>query len=271
MLSVIACKPDLNYELHGFDEKIIVEGRIAYNEYPKVYLSLNVPLWQELDSVVLMEKVIRTAKVTISDGEKSEILTSKWDTEHYPPYVYMGTSLKGETGKTYTIEITYSGYTVSASTTIPQNPEILGFEFTPSNISDSLKVLTANIKMTDMEQAYRIYSQKKQDNEFVETKVIYNENLNLKGNQQFLVNPAPNSELASFDEGGYFKTGDSILVKILSIDADATSFFKAFSVKSGVGADVDISQITQLNSNISEPGFGIWYGAGIKTYRLVVE
>lgn len=272
LVLLVQCKPNLDYELHGFTEKIIVEGVIASGEFPKVYLSLNIPLWQEIDSVLLLEKVIRTAKVTISSETETEILTSFWDKENYPPYVYRATKLKGEEGKTYKLEVTYSGYTVEATTTIPKSANILSFTTSPSAINDSLFVLQTQIKMDSTEKkSYRIFTMKIKDGAYAETKVIYNENLNLEGTQQFLINPTPSIRFPSYNEGGYFLPGDSIFIKIMTIDSVSTNFFKAFSVNTGVGKDIDIAQIKQLNSNISAPGFGIWYGAGIKKQLFIID
>jgi hypothetical protein len=71
----IACNPDLDYTVRGYTQKIIVEGIIETDEYPRVYLSLNVPLWKTLDSATILDHVIRYAKVTVSDGGNGTKLT----------------------------------------------------------------------------------------------------------------------------------------------------------------------------------------------------
>lgn len=268
--AVVQCDPNLEYELHGFTEKIIVEGQIASGEFPRVYLSLNVPLWQEVDSALILDKVIRTAKVTVSDGTNTEVLTSSWDKEHYPPYVYKGTRLKGEVGKTYTLEVVYSGYTLTATTTIPERPDVKSFQIVASEDSDSLKVLSTFIDMDSLNPiGYKIYSKKKIDDVYIETKIVYNENLNLLGEQEFLVNPTPKITHPSYNEGGYFRTGDTVLIRVFSLDSMATNFFKSFTISSGMGKET--AMFEELRSNVSNPGFGIWYGSGVKTYQLVVK
>ena len=96
-----SCQPNLDYIISGYTQKIIVEGYISNNEYPKVYLSLNIPFSEEVNSETIVKNVIGSAKVTISDGVNTEILTAGYrDNRHFPPHYYRGTELKGEEGKT---------------------------------------------------------------------------------------------------------------------------------------------------------------------------
>ncbi len=272
VILISACKPDLDYEFRGYTEKIIVEGWIANGEYPRVYLSLNVPLSQPIDSATILDKVIRTAKVTVSDGINTEILTSRWDRSTFPPYVYLGTDFKGEVGKTYDLTVEYSGYTLTARTTIPIPADVLDFTYTPVKENDSLRILTVKIQMSEEEKmAYLIYSKKKKDAVYLKTANVFNENLNLKGLQSFIISPEPTYGLPSYEEKGYFLHGDSVTIKINAIDSVSTSFFKGLSGNAGMGKDIFVGHPKSLNSNISNPGYGVWYGTSTKNFLLVVQ
>jgi hypothetical protein len=272
VLLCFSCQPDLDYSIRGFTEKIIVEGSIGNGEYPRVYLSLNVPLWQQLDSALILEKVIRTAKVSVSDGEKSEILTSRWDKGHFPPYVYRGTEMKGEEGKNYFLKVEYSGYTLHAKTTIPKITRVMGFSTKPSAINDSLRHLSTTVLVDSSEfTGFRLFSKKLKDGEFFETPTVYNANFNLSGLQQFEIKPNPKEGSASFDEQQYFLKGDSTIVKICSIDSFSTVFFEELLLKSGFRIDVFISESQGLKTNVSSPGFGIWYGYDVQNHLVVID
>lgn len=161
-LIISACKADLDYTISGYTQKIIVEGFIANGEYPSVYLSLNNPLSQKVDTVSILKNVIRTAKVTISDGINTEILTSSWDKTHFPPYVYRGYDLKGEEGKTYYLKVEYSGYTLTSQTTIPFATDIKQFKTTVVEGNDTLKILSMTFNIdTSRKVAYRVSTKKK--------------------------------------------------------------------------------------------------------------
>lgn len=272
----LSCKSDLDYKISGYTQKIIVEGYISNGEFPKVYLTLNFPLSQRSDSTIMIENVIRSAKVTVSDGETSEILTSGWDTDkrHYPPYLYAGTELKGQEGKTYYLTVEYGGYTLSASTTIPSATNIEQFDFLPVVGKDNMKsmFMTLNIK-NSLTNSYRVFTRKRKDGYYLETPFVYNAEFTLSGLNNFIISPKVSKVDSSYSESGYFKKGDTILVKLCTIDSVSTQFFKGltlFSSETGVGNDLFIGEKDKLKSNISEPGFGIWYGNGVKYYSVII-
>ncbi|MDD3078164.1 MAG: hypothetical protein PHH37_03550 [Paludibacter sp.] len=270
-----SCKPDLDYAVHGYTQKIIVEGYISNGEYAKVYLSLNVPVWQTIDSATILDHVIRTAKVTISDGKNTEILTSSWDKEHFPPYVYKTTLLKGEAGKTYNLKIEYSGYTVYSVTTIPQPTDIIQFETRESGENDSLKILSASfIADSTKKCGYRIFSRKQADGFYTETPFVFNAAFSLKGLQTIDLNPFPRSTDPSYSESGCFHIGDTVKIRFATIDSISTQFFNElslFSSTTGIGNAYFTGEKDSLSSNISYPGFGIWSGSGIKIYQVVIK
>ena len=276
-LLLTACNTDLDYKISGYTQKIIVEGYISTGEYPKVYLTLNYPLSKLTDSINLIENVIRTAKVTISDGVKTEVLTSGWETNkrHFPPYMYVGTELKGQEGKTYYLTVDYSGYTLHATTTIPYANNIQKFEFSPVKGNDNLRSLYMLLNIDPIyKNSYRVFTMKKKDGYLIETQILYNAEFTLSGNNKFIINPKVTELDSSFTEGGSFLKGDTILVKLCTIDSTSTQFFKAltlFSSTTGIGNDLFIGEKDKLKSNISLPGFGIWYGNGVRYYSVVIQ
>ena len=274
---VTSCQTDLEYKMSGYTQKIIVEAYISNGEYPKVYLTLNIPLSKLTDSINMLDNVIRTAKVSISDGLNTEILTSGWETNkrHFPPYMYVGTELKGQEGKTYYLTVDYSGYTLHATTTIPNAANILKFEFTPVKGSDNLRNLFMVFNIDNAtKKSYRVFTLKKKDGYFIETQYIYNADFTLSGSNKFIINPRVTDLDSSFSEGGSFSKGDTVQVKLCTIDSVSTQFFKALTLFSGttnIANDLFIGEKDKLKSNISSPGFGIWYGNGVRYYTVVIQ
>ena len=268
----IACNPDLDYTVKGYTQKIIVEGSIETGKYPVVYLSLNVPLWKTLDSATILEHVIRYAKVTISDGVKTEVLTSKWDKTHFPPYVYKATEIMGVEGTNYSLKVEYSGYTVYSNTFLPKGTAIDSVQFQPSPDSDSLKILSVWINIDkSSETGFRIFTKKQRDNRYIETPIVFNKEFSLSGAQKFNLSPQPEITDSSYRDGQYFKLGSIVDIKILALDRTSTDFFKDLSLFSTSTENMFLNEVKPLKSNISEPGFGIWYGCGVRNYRCVVK
>lgn len=279
----VSCRPDIDYAIRGYTQKIIVEGYISNNEYPKVYLTLNMPLSQKVDTMAILKNVIRYAKVTISDslnanaiGAKTEVLTSRWelDKKPLPHYKYFGTDFKGEEGKTYYLTVVYSGYTLHAQTTIPYHADIIGFKSIPVVGNDNLRSLsmTMNIDSTQ-KNSYKVFTRKKKDGYYIETPFLYNDEFKLSGKNSFIISPSVTDIDPSYNEGAYFVKGDTIQVRLCTIDSVSTQFFKAltlFSSSNGIGNNLFIGEKDKLQSNISSPGFGIWYGNGTANYTVII-
>ncbi|HQB27494.1 MAG TPA: hypothetical protein PLO29_00960 [Paludibacter sp.] len=271
LILLVGCYPDIDYTSRGYTEKIIVEGIIESGKYPKIYLSLNVPLSESVDSTTIRDKVIRDAKVTVSDGNVKEILTSKWDVEHFPPYVYFGTEIKGQTGKTYHLKVEKGGYSVESQTTIPLDFQIDSVYIEPTSI-DSLRTLSVAIKVNkDRKNAYRIYTKKSKDKRYIETPIVFNSDFSLDGLQKFTLSPLPNKNDSSFTEGKYFAIGDVVDIKVMAIDSTTTQFFKDLTMFSVIAGNISINEIKPLSSNIAEPGFGIWYGCAVQTKKIIIR
>ncbi len=71
-----------------------------------VYLSKNELM---LDS--LSNYPERWAKVTISDGTRTETMVGRYDRNYFPPFVYTTYDMRGEIGKEYTLRVETPGWT----------------------------------------------------------------------------------------------------------------------------------------------------------------
>jgi hypothetical protein len=268
-----SCQSEFNYDLKGYTQKIIVEGYISTNDYAKVYLSLNIPLSQKFDSLQMIKNFISVAKVSISDGVNTEILTGGYvDKKHYPPFYYATTDLKGKEGSTYNLTIEYAGYTLRSTTTIPYSDSVN--YFTSTAINDSMRSLKMNINVNSINKgSYKVYTQKSIDNKYYPTPFLFNPNLTQSGPVEYVINPKPAENAKSFKQSNLFKKDDEVKIQVNKIDSIATAFFRGISIGSnnGLGSDIFIGQKDALISNISSPGFGIWYGRATKTYSVKIK
>lgn len=101
--------------------QLVLEGWIDSGGHPMVLLSETMGVAGEsIRREDMIENIAKWAKVTVSDGETTEILTGTVDPRYFPPYVYTSSRITGEVGKTYTVEVEYKDYHATASTTIPE-------------------------------------------------------------------------------------------------------------------------------------------------------
>ena len=272
LMLLCACDTNLDYLVTGYKQKIIVEGFVESGKYPRVYLTLNVPLSKPIDSTNILDQVIRYAKVTVSDGSNTEILTSRWDDSHFPPYVYTATSLKGVEGRSYTLKVEYGGFTMNSSTSLPQSPEIVSIQSEMVDFTDTLRLLSVTLNIAEgSKTAYRIFTRKSSDSRYIETPFVYNNTLNDTGLKTYKILPSPTKTDASYAQGKYFVVGEKVDVKVCAIDSVSNDFFKELTLFNNTAENILLNEVKPLKSNISSPGFGIWYGVGVKTLRYVVN
>ena len=104
---------------------LVVEGWIEDEGFPVVILTESLPVSQEYTSLDnISDYLVKWAKVTVSDGEQTEILIGKYEKGYFPPYVYTTSRIKGKAGRTYTLTVEYGDYYATAATTIPEPPAI---------------------------------------------------------------------------------------------------------------------------------------------------
>jgi hypothetical protein len=135
-LIAVSCSKD-DFSEQSTESKIVVEGWIEEGDYAQVLLSSSIPVTDVIDSTNVLSHVIRSAKITVSDGVNSEVLRVRNDKNRVPPFVYYGTSLLGEAGKEYSIKIEYLNRIVNAVTTIPKSVKIDNAEYVKKNPSDT--------------------------------------------------------------------------------------------------------------------------------------
>lgn len=103
----------------------VVEGWIEAGGNPVVIVTRSLPVRLRNEAVKLenlSDYVVKFARVTVSDGEKSFNLIGRIDSRYVPGYVYSSSLLVGKPGKTYTLIVRTGGKYVVAETTIPQYP-----------------------------------------------------------------------------------------------------------------------------------------------------
>ena len=81
-----SCAPDYFEDNRS---ELVVEGWIEDNRPPVVILSKTLTLSDKYQSLTdLKDYIVTWAKVSVSDGVDTVVLTGKYDPEYFPPYVY---------------------------------------------------------------------------------------------------------------------------------------------------------------------------------------
>jgi hypothetical protein len=262
----ISCKKNSS---SFYTPTFVVEGWIENGEPPYVILTHNIPADVALDSANLYEIVIRWAKVTVSDGVNTEVLTLKKDNRFSPAYIYKGNTLIGEIGKTYTLKVEYAGFTFSSITNIPKVTLLDSIWFTDVNS----KKRQLNVSFTDNpieKNYYKIYTKSGNDKRFYPTLISNFDDKYFSGRTYALqVNKGPKTNL-SITNDTYFEIGDTVYVKFSAMPPEAFAFWDSFNneLVNAINPFLGSSN-NSIKHNIQGGAIGIWSGYGSNVYRAI--
>ena len=100
LILAAACTP--SWQPEG-EERLVVEGWIDAGGFPIVMVTTSVPTSTEYQNIDDQKNhLARHAKITVSDGENSVILTGMDNKKYFPPYIYTTADMRGVAGKSYT-------------------------------------------------------------------------------------------------------------------------------------------------------------------------
>lgn len=269
VLIVTSCSKD-DFSEQNLESKVVVEGWIEEGDYAQVLLSSSIPVTGVIDSTNVLSHVIRSAKITISDGQTSEVLRVKNDKNRVPPFVYFGSTLKGEAGKEYSLKIEYLNRIVTAITKIPKSVPLKSAEYIKKNATDTTGYIFVKFDDPVNEKNYYQIATKIDVEEPIFVPSFYG-NLDDKNFTKSEVSVQINRGVLLFPKTKftpYFADGDLIHVKLRTQNKDALDFWNSWQNEIVNSRNPIYPANTSLKSNI-KGGIGIWAGYGQST--LIVK
>ncbi|HEY6142482.1 MAG TPA: DUF4249 domain-containing protein [Flavobacterium sp.] len=272
VLSIIAIscnQDDFSKEIDA-ESEIVVEGWIEEGDVPQLILSSSIPIAEVVDSTNVLDHVIRSAKVTVSDGVITEVLRVKEDKDRLPPFIYFGSEIIGEAGKTYTLKIEYLSRIITASTTIPKTVPLTSAEYVKNNVADTTGYVFVKFDDPLNEKNYYQIATRLDKEEPIFVPAFYGNlddknfdspKIALQVNRGVLI--FPKTEYQS-----YFTDGDLIFVKLRTMNKEALDFWNSWQNEIVNSRNPIYPSNTSLKSNI-KGGIGIWAGYGQST--IIVE
>lgn len=276
LASLFSCTSYVELEPADYHPKIVVDGWIESGDYAYVFLTFSSPFLTSYDSASIRATFINSAKVTLTSSKgESEILTLFRQNNYFPPFVYKSVDIKGVTGSTYDLKVETMGKVVTASTTIPEAPEVSGLEMEAE--TDSSGFLKVGLQPSEKEYIYfLIKSSKGEDKNYHEAKIsvfmfpasdstrnfyIYRRNetnLILLNPETYAYNNWPDYQFALTDtvRVKIGKVDEESYQILLSILADQPSQHNPFDFNS-----------TGILTNI-EGGIGRWTGVGLAPLQV---
>ena len=257
------------------EQKLVIDGAIEQGQFPLVYLTLSSGFYDPVDSLNLLDLIVTTARVSVSDGENEEVLTLFRNEGYFPPYYYRGTDLRGKVGQEYTLEVRSRGEIYSATTSIPAPVILDSLWFLPDGSSDSLGNIWVRFQDDgDQTNHYRSF-----------TRIIGQENRYIPAYQSTLSDRAFNgesfrypilkqpSDFTKIAQDIHFTKGDTVNVKFCTLDQVHFDFWRTLERELYSAGNPFGSSGNEVESNIrgTKPALGVWGGYGASYHRIVLK
>ena len=264
----LSCQKEIDLNLPEAEEQIVVDGYIENNAYPYVVLTRSVPFFSEIDSVQLRSLVVTTAKVTVTCDSVSEILTLQPNEKFFPPYVYRGTTFKGEAGKKYSLKVEVSNKVITANTSITNKASIDSIWFEPLKDNDTLGLLWMQIQDNPNESDYyRVLTKRKgKDSNYIPSMIFSAfSDINFNGK---LFKIAVYKGITDFShplEDIYFNIKDTVNIRLSTMDKESYNCWMSLQNEMVNYGNPLAEPNNPIVTNITN-GIGVWTGFGSNYY-----
>ncbi|TCO07492.1 DUF4249 family protein [Natronoflexus pectinivorans] len=270
MLALFGCEESPLDEVSHFQTELVVDGRIETDALAQVFITRTIPYYFDLDSSQMLDFVIRQARVEISDGENSEVLTLRFNERYFPPYFYQGRLMRGEPGKTYELNIRLGEMELTSTTTIPDMPVVDSAWFEPSNFDPELGTVSVRmINEPEQQLFYRFYTMVYSDSEVFHPSLLPNFDGRFFPEREMILslNKGPSSFMKMEDAEFLFSASDTIVVKVCRMDREQYLFWESYQEEVFGGSNPFTAGNRQVRSNING-GLGNWGGFSVVHYHI---
>ncbi|MBK8847472.1 MAG: DUF4249 domain-containing protein [Bacteroidetes bacterium] len=265
----VSCEKDITVDLPAGKAQVVIEAYVEPGLPPYAYLSRSAGYFDPIDSAALSALLIKDAVVLISDGVSTDTMKA---VAPELGYLYMALNMVGVTERRYTITVTTKeGEKVEAYATLPKPVVLDSVYFKVYGNLDSLGFAYGYLRDPDTAgNAYRWFAKRPSKDDVFLTpfgSVFEDKFINGTGIEFGFSRPTlPNSvEPDTGIERGFYKRGDTIIVKFCTIDADAFNFWRSAETQSGNNGN-PFSSVAFIKSNVKGGlGFFTGYGASYDT------
>ncbi|HEV7230547.1 MAG TPA: DUF4249 domain-containing protein, partial [Bacteroidia bacterium] len=271
IISLSSCEKNINISVPAVASQVVVEGHIETGQGAYVVLTRSSGYFDPVDTATLLQSIVKNATVLVSDGLHTDTLPMIVDVNYasttYIPLYYKkaNPTVIGKTGGTYYLTVIADGKKLSSVTTIPTPVKLDSIWYKYQAPSDSLGFMWAHLSDPASEQnfyrwyAKRLHKDKKYLPPFGATfndKFINGTSFNFAYNRG--IEPGSKAKDDNNGEAGYFKKGDTVVVKFCSIDFYCYGFYSSYEAASASNGN-PFGSPSNIRSNI-QGGLGVWGG-----------
>ncbi len=257
-----------------YKPKVVVEASIETGQPAIVFLSSSVAYFGSFDLTKPENAFIKGARVVVSNGSQSDTLI---EADPQTGYLYVGTKVFGEVGKTYTLMVTVDGNAYQTSTSIlnpaaldslyfkPELHDSLGFIWQkfnePAGLGDNYRWMA---KRLGRDQFYAAPFNSVFDDKFVDGKTF---------TFAYDRGPQPNQLQQNREdpERGYYKRGDTVVVKFSKIGQREYDFWRTYYLNKASNGNPFSAPVSVKNMfDNKEEVFGAFVGYSTTLDTLII-
>lgn len=304
-----ACEKEITVDLPDTPERLVVEGTIEPGLPPIVILTRTQGYFEPTNATALANTYVRNATITVDNGNGpiplEQICTSSLTPAQQALFIELtgldpallaavdicvystaNTAIFGEAGRSYALRIEAEGHVLTSITRIPTPVPLDSVWFKlalerPGD--DSLGYAWARLSDPDtMGNHYRWMARRinhRPDGSVKDPMFIsplgntYSDkyvngltfDMNFIRGRQFFSNQPEDTN----EEQGYFKVGDTIAVKFVSIGYNEHEFYTSYDENVGSTGDMFGTPVN-VRTNV-QGGLGIWAGLGVYADTIVCQ
>lgn len=300
-----ACEKEITVDLPDTPQRVVVEGTIEPGRPPVVILTRTQGYFEPTTAASLAQIFVNNATVTVDNGDGpvqlDAICTGSLTPEQLALFselsgldpallaavnicAYSTAAMVGEVGRTYALRVEVDGEVLTSTTTIPQPVPMdsVWFRLALQRPGDD-SLGYAWIRLSDPDTVgnhYRWMARRinqrpgggPKDPTFIsplgstfDDKYINGLTIDLdfiRGRQMYSDLPEDTNE-----EQGYFKVGDTVAVKLVSLGYNEYQFYRTYDDNVSSTGDM-FGTPANVRTNI-QGGLGIWAGWGVAADTLI--
>jgi hypothetical protein len=293
-LLFFGCTKEVKIDIPGFEEQLVIDGRIETNMPPIVLISKTQPIYSETSLNSILNGFQSGAIVTVSDGTTTVVLDevcsdnlppgteamaaalfgipeSELANYHVCAYTSFNTAIWGQVGKTYSLKVELNGKVYTSSTSIlpptaldstywkQEQTADPGFGYSWAQLSDNGNQYDAYF--WEVKRINHINGVTKDAN-FKATfnPVFDDEFVNGQTFEFYYENPFTwDDETIPDKNKGLYQQGDSVVIKFSKVESAVYEFLEKKYIQLGTGGNPFASP-TSIPSNIQGGAIGVWAG-----------
>ncbi len=276
LVALISCEKDIDIDMPDYERQLMVEGFIINNKPSILILTSNYEYTEQAGLELYENSFIHDAQITITDGNgDSEVLNeiSNYDEIlDYTSYMYVGSTLIGQLGNTYTLTIEVEGKIIVAETYIPDLVDILDIwgEPHPDAQNDSMKIVKCKINDPTEKNYYRyLYEINGFDGASPERSTVDDSYFNGKEYIKAIDSGLENEEQDIHGGvAGYFYIGDTITVNWMNVEKSYYDFWTTIDFRRTTETSPFMSP-TKVPGNVGG-ALGHWSGIALSQKKIIL-